>query len=102
MSAPGPSRHFAAERRLGRFLTEADIKWQASSAGSVANDPKRTTPREKLADLPVRQFTKLSCTFHDRGGARSRSAANLLTRADRDGPLLGTYPAVCFAFDGGD
>ena len=26
----------------------------------------------------------------------------LLTRADRDRPLLGTYPAVCFAFDGGD
>jgi len=45
MSAPGPSRHFAAERRLGRFLTEADIKWQASSAGSVANDPKQTSER---------------------------------------------------------
>jgi hypothetical protein len=40
-SVIGPSRHFAAERRLGRFLREADIKWQAILAGSVANDPTR-------------------------------------------------------------
>jgi len=35
----GPSRHFAAAQQLGRFRREADINWQARSAGSVANDP---------------------------------------------------------------
>jgi hypothetical protein len=40
MSACGPSRHFAAAQRLGRFRSEADINWQARSAGSVANGPK--------------------------------------------------------------
>jgi hypothetical protein len=29
-------------------------------------------------------------------------AATAATRADRDRPLLATYPAVCFAFYGGD
>jgi hypothetical protein len=33
MSAIGPSRHFAAERRFGRFQVKADMNWQASSAG---------------------------------------------------------------------
>ena len=42
MSAFGPSRHFAAAQQLGRFGREADIKWQARSVGSIANDPQRT------------------------------------------------------------
>jgi hypothetical protein len=42
MSAVGPSRHFAAKQRLGRFRSEADIKRQAGPAGKVANDPDRT------------------------------------------------------------
>jgi hypothetical protein len=42
MSAIGPSRHFAAAQQLGRFWREADINWQARSAGSVANDPQQT------------------------------------------------------------
>jgi len=39
MSPCGPSRHFAAKQRFGRFRREADINWQAKPAGSVANDP---------------------------------------------------------------
>jgi hypothetical protein len=41
-SAYGPSRHFAAERRRGRFRREADINRQARPISTVANDPKRT------------------------------------------------------------
>jgi hypothetical protein len=41
MSPFGPSRHFAAAQQLGRFWREADIKWQARSVGSIANDPQR-------------------------------------------------------------
>src|SRR5262245_53791932 len=40
MSRVGPSRHFAAKQRFGRFRKEADIKWQVGPASSVANDPK--------------------------------------------------------------
>jgi hypothetical protein len=43
MSPIGPSRHFAAKQRFGRFQIEADIKWLAGPAGSVANDPSRTS-----------------------------------------------------------
>jgi len=32
-SGSGPSRHFAAAQQLGRFRREADINWQARSAG---------------------------------------------------------------------
>ena len=39
-SVSDPSRHFAAAQQLGRFRSEADINWQARSAGSVANGPK--------------------------------------------------------------
>ena len=42
MSDVGPSRHFAAKQRLGRFRKEADIKWQEGPASSVANDPEQT------------------------------------------------------------
>jgi hypothetical protein len=38
MSLVGPSRHFAAAQQLCGFRREADIEWQARSAGSVAND----------------------------------------------------------------
>jgi hypothetical protein len=41
-STHGPSRHFAAAQQLGRFRREADINWQARSAGSVENDPEPT------------------------------------------------------------
>jgi hypothetical protein len=41
-SAHGPSRHFAAAQQISRFRKEADIKWRAGLAGSVANDPERT------------------------------------------------------------
>jgi hypothetical protein len=47
-SVHGPSRHFAAKQRLGRFWREADINWQARSAGSVANDPRATLERPLL------------------------------------------------------
>ena len=40
-SQSGPSRRFAAMQHLGRFQIEADIKWLAGPAGSVANDPYR-------------------------------------------------------------
>jgi putative tryptophan/tyrosine transport system substrate-binding protein len=40
MTAFGPSRHLAAAQQLGRFWREADIKWQARSAGSIANGPR--------------------------------------------------------------
>ena len=42
-SVIGPSRHFAATRRFGRFAGEADINGRAGPAGPVANDPKRTS-----------------------------------------------------------
>ena len=42
MSAIGPSLHFAAKQRFGRFRTGADIRWQADSTESVENDPERT------------------------------------------------------------
>jgi hypothetical protein len=42
ISASGPSRHFAATQRFGRFRTGADIRWQAGPTGSVENDPIRT------------------------------------------------------------
>ena len=35
----GPSRHFAAMQRSGRFRTGADVRWQAAPVGSVENDP---------------------------------------------------------------
>jgi hypothetical protein len=38
----GPSRHFAAKQRFGRFQVEADISQQAAPAGSVENAPKPT------------------------------------------------------------
>ena len=41
ISASGPSRHSAAKQRFGRFRKEADIKYLAGPAGSVANDPSR-------------------------------------------------------------
>jgi hypothetical protein len=39
----GPSRHFAAKQRSGRFRREADIDWQAMAVVSVENDPKLTS-----------------------------------------------------------
>jgi hypothetical protein len=42
MSPSGPSRHFAAARKLGRFRSEAEIKGQGGSASLVANDPQET------------------------------------------------------------
>jgi hypothetical protein len=50
MTAYGPSRHFAAKQRFGRFRREADINWQTKPAGSVANDPERTLNRASDAD----------------------------------------------------
>jgi len=38
----GPSRHFAAKQRVGRFRRKADIKQQAGLASKVPNDPSRT------------------------------------------------------------
>ena len=61
-------------------------------------------PREKLVDLPVQQSTKIelyiNLTTAEVLGLEVQPT--LLTRGDRDRPLLGTYPAVCFAFHGGD
>jgi hypothetical protein len=39
VSGYGPSRHFAAKQRFGRFRREADIDCLAGSTGSVADDP---------------------------------------------------------------
>src|SRR6202008_3515229 len=70
--------------------------WPARSAF-----PRRTTPEKSWLTCLFGSPQKLSCTFHDRGGARSRSAADI-AHSRRDQPLLGTLPAVCFAFHGGD
>jgi hypothetical protein len=43
MSAPGLSYHFTCAQQSGRFETNADIKWRAGPAGSVANDPSPTS-----------------------------------------------------------
>jgi hypothetical protein len=52
----GPSRHFAAAHQPRSFWGKADIKWQAGSIGSVANDPDRTlTPMSSRA-LEVGQY----------------------------------------------
>jgi hypothetical protein len=48
MSHLGPSRHFAAKQRFGRFWKEADINRQAEASGLVANDPKRTCDYRRL------------------------------------------------------
>jgi hypothetical protein len=50
MTASGPSRHFAAAQQFGRFLSEADIRWHAGLAGSVANDPFRTSASPEESD----------------------------------------------------
>jgi hypothetical protein len=42
MSPCGPSRHFATTEQFGRFRREADVKWLAGPAGSVAIDPQET------------------------------------------------------------
>jgi hypothetical protein len=55
MTACGPSRHFAAAQHVGRFWREADINWQARSAGSVA-DPKRTFWHGTNVQLDYRRF----------------------------------------------
>jgi hypothetical protein len=47
-SVIGPSRHFAAKQRFGRFRREADIKWQAGPTGKVANDPELTWAGSKF------------------------------------------------------
>jgi hypothetical protein len=41
MAASGPSRHFVCAQQSGRSQVKADIKWQARSAASIANDPNR-------------------------------------------------------------
>ena len=40
-SGIGPSHHFAAERRRGRFRREADINSRHERVSTVANDPSR-------------------------------------------------------------
>jgi len=40
-------------------------------------DPKRATPEKSWLTCLFGSPQKLSCTFHDRGGARSRSAADI-------------------------
>jgi len=47
------------------------------------------------------RLSRMACQMRRRL-RRLEVQPTLLTRADRDRPLLGTYPAVCFAFDGGD
>jgi hypothetical protein len=37
--ACGPSRHFTATQRLGRFWREADMNRQTRPVASIANDP---------------------------------------------------------------
>jgi hypothetical protein len=56
-SGSGPSRHFAAERRRGRFRREADINRQARPVSTLANDPYATSAVQefcsrKLTDRP--------------------------------------------------
>jgi hypothetical protein len=63
MSGFGPSRHFAAKQRFSRFRREADIKWQVGPAGSVENDPERTTIAwarlGHFSSVPLRQGQRL-------------------------------------------
>ena len=60
-------------------------------------------PREKLADLPVHSNKiELYINLTTAEALGLKVPPTLHSRADRDRPLLGTYPAVCFAFDGGD
>jgi Bacterial protein of unknown function (DUF899) len=47
MSLIGTSRHFAATQHLGRFWGEEDINRQTKPAGSVENDPERTSRPER-------------------------------------------------------
>jgi hypothetical protein len=67
-------------------------------------DLKRNDPEKSWLTCLFSSPQKLSCTLTSRPRKRSALEAPpiLLTRADRDRPLLGTYPAVSFAFDGGD
>jgi len=46
MSGFGPSRHFAAKQRFGRFRREADVKWQVGRLAETRmthNGPNRET-----------------------------------------------------------
>jgi hypothetical protein len=42
-STHGPSRHIGTKPKFGRFRSLADMDRQAKPAGSVENDPKRTS-----------------------------------------------------------
>ena len=55
-SAAGPShsRHFERAQQSGRFQVKADIKRQAGSAGSVANDPERKSGApDRIHKIPL-------------------------------------------------
>jgi hypothetical protein len=68
MSVHGPSRHFAAKRRFGRFRMEADINRQAQPVSTVANDPQPTLHAEShlvsaMVRGPQRERRPTSCKF---------------------------------------
>jgi putative tryptophan/tyrosine transport system substrate-binding protein len=83
----GPSRHFAAKQRSGRFRREADIDWQAEPAGSVANDPTRTSA-ENPAVRPGRNITGVATVSGELEAKRLGLLRELVPRATSIGVLV--------------